>query len=381
MPAEQILTNAQVVTDTEVFLGSVAVRDGLIHDVSRGASRLAQAQDLEGDYLLPGLVELHTDNLEKYMNPRPGVDWPPESAVLAHDAQIVSAGITTVFDALAIGDVNPKGDRMRQLPVMQEAISWAEQQGHTRAEHRLHLRCELSHEKTLDVFNDLVHSPLVQLVSVMDHSPGQRQFVKLEKYREYYQGKYHLSDAEMDDFIQRQVENSRRYSDDYRRAIASECRQRSLSLASHDDATLEHAQESASYGMCIAEFPTTMEAAAVSHRLGLSVLMGAPNIVRGGSHSGNVAAAELAGRGVLDILSSDYYPASLLQAARRLADEAEGYDLPRAVRAISLAPARAAGLDDRGEIRHGLRADLLRVHARGKQFVVQQVWRGGRRVF
>lgn len=381
MPAEQILTNARVVTDSEVFLGTVALRDGQIHDVSQGRSALAQAQDMNGDYLLPGLVELHTDNLEKYMNPRPGVDWPPESAVLAHDAQIVAAGITTVFDALAIGDVNPKGDRLRQLPVMQQAITQAAQHGHTRAEHRLHLRCELSHEKTLELFNELVESPLVQLVSVMDHSPGQRQFVKLEKYREYYQGKYHLSDAEMEKFIERQIDNSKRYSDDYRRSIATQCRQRSLSLASHDDATLEHAEESASYGMSIAEFPTTVEAAAVSHRLGLSVLMGAPNVVRGGSHSGNVAATDLADQGVLDILSSDYYPASLLQAACKLADEHESYDLPKAVRAVSLAPARAAGLHDRGEIRLGLRGDLVRARSHNKQFVVQQVWRGGQRVF
>ena len=381
MPAEQILTNARVVTASEIFLGTVAMRNGQIYDVSEGMSLLPQEQDIEGDYLMPGLVELHTDNLEKYMNPRPGVDWPSESAVLAHDAQIVAAGITTVFDALAIGDVNPKGDRMRQLPVMQQAITQAEQRGHTRAEHRLHLRCELSHEKTLDVFKDLVESPLVQMVSVMDHSPGQRQFVKMEKYREYYQGKYHLSDVEMEAFIEKQIANSRRYSDEYRRSIADECRQRSLALASHDDATIQHVQESADYGMCIAEFPTTVEAAVGSHKLGMKVLMGAPNIVRGGSHSGNVAAADLAAQGVLDILSSDYYPSSLLQAARRLAEEGEGYDLPRAVRTISLAPARAAGLHDRGEIRAGLRADLVRVHAHDKQFVVHHVWRAGRRVF
>src|SRR3546814_871420 len=128
---------------------------------------------------------------------------------------------------------------LRQLPVRQQAITQAAQHGHTRAEHRLHLRYELSHEKTLELFNELVESPLVQLVSVMDHSPGQRQFVKLEKYREYYQGKYHLSDAEMEKFIERQIDNSKRYSDDYRRSIATQCRQRSLSLASHDDATLD----------------------------------------------------------------------------------------------------------------------------------------------
>lgn len=382
MSAEQILTNARVVTADEVFLGTVAVRDGRIRDVSRGPCQAPGARDMDGDYLMPGFIELHTDNLEKHMNPRPGVDWPSEPAVLAHDAQIVSAGITTVFDALSIGDVNPRGNRLRQLPVMLQAITRAETQGHTRAEHRLHLRCELSHEKTLDIFNELVESPLVQLVSVMDHSPGQRQFVKMEKYREYFQGKYHLSDAEMEAFIEKQLENSRLYSDRYRKSIVAECHRRALSIASHDDATSEHAHESAEYGMSIAEFPTTVDAAALSHELGLKVLMGAPNIVRGGSHSGNVAASELASRGVLDILSSDYYPSSLLQAVRILAeDEASGYDLPRATAAVSLAPARAAGLDDRGEIRPGLRADLVRVHAHDRQFVVRQVWREGSRVF
>lgn len=381
MPLEQIYTHARVVTANEVFHGTVLVRDGNIADVSKGASTLPQAIDLQGDYLMPGFIELHTDNLEKYMNPRPGVDWPSESAVLAHDAQLVAAGITTVFDALSIGDVNPKGNRLKQLPLMMQAIGQAELEGHTRAEHRLHLRCELSHEQTLDVFRQLVDHPLVQLVSVMDHSPGQRQFVKLSKYREYYQGKYQLSDTEMEQFIERQMANSRKYSHAYRQAIVQECQRRSLSVASHDDATLEHVEESARYGMSIAEFPTTTEAALVSHCKGLKVLMGAPNVVRGGSHSGNVAAADLAARGVLDILSSDYYPASLLQAVRILSDSDIDCDLPAAVAMVSREPARAAGLGDRGEINAGLRADMVRVRSHGDRFVVNQVWRQGQRVF
>jgi alpha-D-ribose 1-methylphosphonate 5-triphosphate diphosphatase len=342
---------------------------------------LPQAQDLGGDYLLPGLVELHTDNLEKYMSPRPGVDWPSASAVLTHDAQIVSAGITTVFDALAIGDVNPRGKRMQQLPAMLEAIAAAAQAGQMRADHRLHLRCEVCHPDTLAVFRDLVEHPLVQLVSVMDHSPGQRQFAKEDKYREYYMGKYHLSEAEMDAFIREQVVNSRQHTDRQRRAIVADCQARGISVASHDDASLEHVQESAGFGMAIAEFPTTLEAARASHELGLNVLMGAPNIVRGGSHSGNVAAAELALHGVLDILSSDYYPASLLQAALLLTGQDNGYDLPRAIATVSRVPAQAAGLNDRGEIRAGLRADLVQAQVHAGQAVIQQVWRQAKRVF
>ena len=381
MPVEQILTHARVVTAEQEFVGTVVLRDGLIAQVEEGVSGLPQAIDLSGDYLLPGLVELHTDNLEKYMSPRPGVDWPSASAVLAHDAQIVSAGITTVFDALAIGDVNPRGKRMQQLPAMLEAIAAAATGGLLRADHRLHLRCELCHPDSLAVFRDLVEHPQVALVSVMDHSPGQRQFAKEDKYREYYMGKYHLSAAEMDAFVKEQVANSIEFSDRHRRAIVEDCHARGLSVASHDDATLAHVQESAGFGMSIAEFPTTLEAATASHALGLKVLMGAPNIVRGGSHSGNIAAAELARHEVLDILSSDYYPASLLQAAFMLAAQDNGYDLPRAIATVSRQPAHAAGLHDRGEIRVGLRADLLQAKVHEGQAVIQQVWRQASRVF
>jgi len=381
MSAEQILSNARLVTAGGVFLGSVVLRDGLIAEVAEGPSRLPQAQDLNGDFLLPGLVELHTDNLEKHMTPRPGVDWPSTSAVLSHDAQIIAAGITTVFDAVSIGDVNPKGNRMQKLPAMLEAISSACDAGLTRAEHRLHLRCELCHPDTLSVFRDLVQHPLVQLVSVMDHSPGQRQFVLESKYREYYMGKYHLTTTQMDEFIILQMANSKEYSTRYRAAIVEHCLALGLSVASHDDATLAHVEESARYGMTIAEFPTTLEAARGSQQLGMKVLMGAPNIVRGGSHSGNVAAADLACAGLLDILSSDYYPASLLQAAFLLAAQDNDCDLARAVGMVSLAPARAAGLSDRGEIAPGLRADLVQARTRDDLPVVQQVWRQAKRVF
>lgn len=381
MSAEQILSNARLVTADRVFLGSVVMRDGLIADVAEGLSRLPQAQDLNGDFLLPGLVELHTDNLEKHMTPRPGVDWPSRSAVLSHDAQIIAAGITTVFDAISIGDVNPKGNRMQKLSAMLEAISSASDAGLTRAEHRLHLRCELCHPDTLSVFRDLVEHPLVQLVSVMDHSPGQRQFVMESKYREYYMGKYHLTNTQMEEFIVLQKANSREYSTRYRAAIVEHCLARGLSVASHDDATLAHVEESARYGMTIAEFPTTAEAARGSQQNGMKVLMGAPNIVRGGSHSGNVAAADLAAEGLLDILSSDYYPASLLQAAFALAAQSERVDLAEAIRMVSLAPARAAGLSDRGEIAPGLRADLVQARSQDGLPVVQQVWRQAKRMF
>lgn len=265
---------------------------------------------------------------------------------------------------------------------MIDAVIHSQRAGVNRAEHRLHLRCELPNAGTLPLFEQLMDKPGVSLVSLMDHSPGQRQFASRAKYREYYQGKYNLSDAAMDEYEQQQVALSARWATPNRQAIAERCRERGIALASHDDATAAHVAESCALGSAIAEFPTTEEAARASHRQGLQVLMGAPNIVRGGSHSGNVAAHQLAAQGVLDILSSDYYPASLLDAAFLLAADARnGYDLPQSVAMVTRNPARALGLADRGTIAEGLRADLVLARAHGEHIYVQHVWRQGRQVF
>lgn len=379
---ELLLTNARIVTENEVFTGTLKIEKGLISAMDRGNSGAPSARDCQGAYLIPGLVELHTDNLEKHFSPRPGVVWPSHSAVLTHDAHIVSSGITTVFDALSVGDVVDNSNRLTHLQTLLDALSETSKAGMLRADHLLHLRCEVSFGETLQLFEDLVDHPLLQLVSVMDHTPGQRQFVREDKYRQYYQGKHGLSDSEMDTFTRNRKESARLHSNRNRKAIVAICQARGIPLASHDDATLDHVVESAESGMRIAEFPTTLEAAVASHKHGLRVLMGAPNIVRGGSHSGNIAAAELASAGVLDILSSDYYPASMLDAAFRLANmENNSYDLAQAIATVTTTPARCANLHDRGLIEPGKRADLVLVEPRGQLPVIYNVWRSGERVY
>lgn len=377
---EQILTRAQLVLDDDVVMGSLVIRDGEIAAVDSGLSRHPAAIDCDNDFLLPGLVELHTDNMEKYFQPRPKVAWPGRQAALAHDAQMAASGITTVFDAVAIGDVNKDSMRHLALDEMCRAIGDIVEGGLARVDHRLHLRCEVSQAETLERFRQLADLPLLGLVSLMDHTPGQRQFVSFEAYSTYYQGKYGLSDSELEVFVEQQLASSARYSADYRRAIAAECSARGLALASHDDATLAHVAESREYGTRVAEFPTTREAADASHRAGMAVMMGAPNVVRGGSHSGNIAAAELVERGVLDILSSDYYPAALLDAVFRIARMENGYSLPQAVATASRVPADAVGLGDRGRLAQGLRADLVRVRLHDEHPVVERVWSAGRQV-
>ncbi|WP_027858127.1 alpha-D-ribose 1-methylphosphonate 5-triphosphate diphosphatase [Marinobacterium jannaschii] len=380
---EQILSNAQLILRDEVKTGTLLVRGGKIADISFGNSNLSQAEDLQGDYLLPGLVELHTDNQEKYFTPRPKVDWPAHLAMATHDAQLASSGITTSFDSVALGDIAGDSTRVEKLDSMIASIVASEQAGLNRINHLLHLRCEVTFPKMMAFFERYIGNEMVKLVSVMDHAPGQRQFPpeNLGKYRDYYQGKYGFSDQQMDRFIVEQKANAAKYSDKYRRQLCEICNERGIALASHDDATLEHAEESAALGMQVAEFPTTVAAAQASHELGLKVLMGAPNIIRGGSHSGNVAAKELAELGCLDILSSDYYPSGLLPAAFKVAELDNGYDLAAAVALVTANPALAANLFDRGELKTGLRADLVQVHKHELMPMIRRVWNLGQRVF
>lgn len=377
-----IINNVKLVLEDEVINGSLEVQDGRISAFAESQSRLAEAIDGEGGWLLPGLIELHTDNLDKFFSPRPKVDWPAHSAMSSHDALMVASGITTVLDAVAIGDVRDGGDRLENLEKMINAVEETQKRGLNRAEHRLHLRCELPHHTTLPLFEKLVGREPVSMVSLMDHSPGQRQYADRSKYRDYYQGKYHLTNEEMDKFEEEQMALAAAWSQPNRQRIAAICRERNIALASHDDATCEHVLESRQLGSVIAEFPTTIAAAQASRQHGMNVLMGAPNIVRGGSHSGNVAAHHLAASGLLDILSSDYYPASLLDAAFRIADdEGNAFALAQAIRLVSKNPSQALGLHDRGTIAEGKRADLVLARRHGEHIHIDHVWRQGKRVF
>lgn len=380
MSAEEVFNNAKIVLADEVINGSVCVEDGKIKDIDPNNSHAPGAIDLDGDFLIPGLVELHTDNMEKHFTPRPGVKWPEIPAIFAHDAMVSTAGITTVFNAIATGDVIDGSSRIERFHHMTNAVRHANESNMTRADHLLHIRCEVTYKLTLENFTALVDDPLVKLVSVMDHSPGQRQFVNVNKYREYYQGKYKMSDEEIQKLIDRQTKNSREIGHSHRKAIAEMCRERGLSLASHDDATEAHVSEAIEDGMRIAEFPTTVEAAKASRESGLHVLMGAPNVVRGFSHSGNVSARDLARDGLLDTLSSDYVPHALLHSAFILEETVDHISLPEAIQMVSRNPADAAGLDDRGEIAIGKRADLVQVKVMDEAPLVRKVWREGTRV-
>jgi alpha-D-ribose 1-methylphosphonate 5-triphosphate diphosphatase len=374
---ELVLANGRVVTGGEIVRGSVFVRRGRIASVDGGSH--AGGHDLEGDLLIPGLVELHTDNFERHLMPRPKVHWPELPALFGHDAEIAAAGITTVYDALGVGDADPDAMRGQDMTPVVQALERATKEGLLRAEHRLHIRAELPAPNTLALFEPFHGHPLVGLISLMDHTPGQRQWENVEQARIYYCGKKGWSDEKFERSVRDARELQDRYARPHREYFVDYARQRGIALASHDDTKPEHVAQAHSEGVAISEFPTRVEAASAARARGMSIVMGAPNVVRGGSHSGNVAAVDLARRGLLDSLSSDYVPASLLMAAFRLAREA-AFDVPRAVATVTLNPAQAARLDDRGAIAPGLRADLVQVRLVGEQPVVRAVWRQGLRV-
>ncbi|PST20766.1 phosphonate metabolism protein PhnM [Mesorhizobium plurifarium] len=372
--------NARIVLPGEMVSGSVSLTHGLISDVSAGPSLASDAIDVEGDYLVPGIVDLHTDNLERHLSPRPGVRWDVQLALLAHDALVVAGGITTVLDALCVGSTVRKPERNKLLEPSVTGISAAKNNGLLRADHFLHLRCETTDRDVLQYFSGSIDSPLVKLISIMDHAPGHRQAADLVKFRREQFADYGLTAENLD----RQIDEWRAASEElgprHRRFIAEHALRRQLVTASHDDETVEHVAEAKTLGVSISEFPTTLRAAQAARAAGMSILMGGPNVVRGGSHSGNVSAVELAREGLLDILASDYVPGSLLSAAFQLVDTI-GLDLPAAVRIISTNPATALGLHDRGAIEAGRRGDLIRVAIADGKPIVRGVWCQGRQVY
>ena len=374
---DTILTNATLVLPDATLKGTLVLRDGQIADISEGSTRTGE--DMDGDLLLPGLIELHTDNLERHIEPRPKVDWPHAAAIIAHDAELSSVGITTVFDALRVGSVKSKkanyGEYARALA---DEIMALRTSGALRISHMIHLRAEVCSETLIDELAKFGPEDGVGIVSLMDHTPGQRQFRDMTQLKNYVCGKHGFSDAEFLDHIAAQKALSDRFAIAHEQAAVTEARRFGAVLASHDDTTADHVTQSARHGARFAEFPTTVEAAQSCRDNGIAVMMGAPNLIRGGSHSGNVAAEALAKADLLDIVSSDYVPSSLLSAALMLGDI--WGDMPRGIATVTAAPARAANLPDRGEIAPGKRADLIRVRRFGQAGMLRATWVEGRRV-
>ncbi|WP_028028826.1 alpha-D-ribose 1-methylphosphonate 5-triphosphate diphosphatase [Gemmobacter nectariphilus] len=377
---DTILANAQIVLPDEVIRGSVRLSGGRIAAIDHGTAVPADAIDCGGDLVMPGLIELHTDNLERHMQPRPKVNWPHMSAIVAHDAELASVGITTVFDALRVGSIfsNTNAGYGEYARAVASEILDLRARGVLRISHFLHLRAEICSETLVEEMAKFGPEDRVGIVSLMDHTPGQRQFRDLSKLREYVMGKRGLSDEAFLDHVASQQALRARVGDLHEATAVAEARRYGAVLASHDDTTADQVTTSKVHGVHFAEFPTTVDAAAACRAEGIRVMMGAPNLIRGGSHSGNVAAADLAGLDLLDILSSDYVPSSLLSAALMLGDL--WGNMARGIATVTAAPAEATGLADRGHLVPGARADVVRVARIGTAGAVRGLWVQGNRV-
>ncbi|MBA3477984.1 MAG: alpha-D-ribose 1-methylphosphonate 5-triphosphate diphosphatase [Lautropia sp.] len=379
-----IFRNARLILRDEVVKGTLEVVHGRIAAVDTGSCALSGSIDLEGDYLLPGLVEVHTDNFERHLMPRPKVRWAELPALLAHDAEIAAAGITTVFDALGVGEADTESLRGSDWQHVLATLDTATKLDLLRADHHLHARCELPAPNTLELFEPFRGHRRLSLISLMDHTPGQRQWEDIGQARPYYLGKKGWSREKFERQVEQAAQLQALHAEPNRRFFVDYCRRHAIAMASHDDTTVAHVEQARGEGAIMSEFPTTLAAARAAREHGLLTVMGGPNVVRGGSHSGNVSATELGRLGLLDILSSDYVPGSLLSAVSRLVHD-DICSLSEAVQAVTSAPAKATGLHDRGAIEAGLRADLVQVRFAHlpdapPQAMVRTVWRGGRRV-
>ena len=377
---EIILSNAKLVFDDKITVGSVKIANGFIADIAEGNMVASGAIDCDGDYLSAGLIELHTDNVERHLQPRPGVKWPMQAAILAHDAELVGVGITTVFDALRIGSITSSNrviykkyarDGVNEILALQD-------RGLFKASHHIHLRCEICSETLIEEIGEYSADDRIGIVSLMDHTPGQRQFRDTKQMETYLKGKYNMSDDEVASHFLELYELQKKYKDPHMKATQEFAQQIGAHIASHDDTTTEDVIESYNVGVSFAEFPTTVEAAKTCAERNIQVMMGAPNLLRGHSHSDNVAAKTLVEHDLLNIMSSDYVPASLLMAAVKLGDMIG--NLPAAMKTVTGNPAMATGLVDRGSLALGKRADLITFNTKAQFPQVTSSWVKGKRV-
>ncbi len=378
---ECTLANARLVLEDRVLRGRVSIDGGQIVEIAEGDAASSADVDCRGDIIMPGLIDLHTDHFEKHVFPRSHVRWDMLAAALAHDAQVIGGGVTTVFDSLCVGTAWKNPERRVILIPMIAALEQAEAGSMLRAEHLVHLRCEVIDPVTPDLARQAIGRPIVRLASVMDHTPGARQSRDVEAYIRRNIKDTGRTREVIEAEMKEAIAGSAEIAGALRQEVVSLVHEHGLPLMSHDDTTVEHVEESVHDRATIAEFPTTLEAARASRSQGMIVVAGAPNYLRGGSQSGNVAVRDLLVEGLVDVLASDYVPRSILDAVFRIAEDPEiPADLPAAAAMATLRPADAAGLTDRGRLAEGQRADLLRIRPTDGYPIVLEVWRAGRRV-
>src|SRR3979411_428864 len=283
--SETVLANARIVlADRVIECGWIAFADGRIAEFGEGRAP-SSSVDAGGDLVMPGLIELHTDHLEAHYVPRPKVVCGPRAAVVSYDGQLATSGITAVLDSLRVWREDGAEEVDGRAGVLAEAISVASEANLLRADHFLHLRCEIPMPSVVEEAKELIGRPDVRLMSLMDHTPGQRQFRDEVKLRDYYRGKgAGMTDAELDILFERRFAYQKAHAATNMREIVALAQQYDIPLASHDDTTDENVTDAVRDRVSVAEFPTTLEAARGLHNGGTGLSIAARTMVRGGYH-------------------------------------------------------------------------------------------------
>lgn len=349
---ETILRSKNVLINEEFTPADVVIKGEFIIRIDEyGTNEVAV--DLGDKKIAPGIVDLHSDAIEKEIEPRHGATFPVELAVAELDKKLSMAGVTTMFHAIGFEE-NPKKKRSIDLAISQiEEINKANDK-HLGVDNYVHARYELSCDEAVEPIKDIISKGMVKMLSLMDHSPGQGQFKSLESFKTFYGNYYNLDDKELDEVVEKKLNKNEEKIND----LISHAKEHNLTLLSHDDDCIEKLDGLLDLGVQLSEFPLDLEVAKYAVSKGIATGMGAPNIVRGGSQSGNIAAIELVREGVCKYLCSDYHPTSMLQAVYRMKKDAN-LDLAKGFSMITSTPAAYANLKDRGEIEEGKRADII----------------------
>jgi len=357
-----------ILADRIIENGALKIENGMIAEITGSPGQPS------GFTVFPGFIDMHGDMIELELEPRPKVDFPMEVAVGHLDARLAAAGVTTAYAGVSFSRSAKDGERRSFEHTSAIIRALKDNIQGLRVDHRIHARFDMTYTDAIAALEGLLEAGAVDLVSVMDHTPGQGQYRNIEKLIGYRM-RGGTSEEQARAEIQTRMDNAVPVEQLFKnlKEVSRLCKAHGVAMASHDDDTVQKAKLMADIGAVISEFPVTMEAAQVAKERGLMIAMGAPNAMRGQSYSGNLSAREAHAAGLLHILAADYHPAAIFPAIRALsASDPDG--LVGAVRLASKNPARALGLSDRGEVATGKRADLVVVDANDR--VVQTICHG-----
>ncbi|ODS51385.1 MAG: phosphonate metabolism protein PhnM [Agrobacterium sp. SCN 61-19] len=366
-----------VLADRVIENGALRIEGGMIAEISEGPVENADIHG-QGLILMPGMIDMHGDMIEREIEPRPNVRMPMEMGLRDLDVKLATSGVTTAYASLSFSPGSTYG-HMRSYEFTGEMIRAVRANRDAMLiDHRVHARFEVTFPAALSVVKELIGEGSVDLVSLCDHTPGQGQYRDLTLQAANIVKAKGISLDEAEAQLQRRIRERRETAGDLTatlRAITQYCALHGVPVASHDDDTVEKVALMHNLGANISEFPVTLEAAREARKLGMLTAMGAPNALRGQSYSGNLSAREAHEAGVLDLLAADYHPSAMLPAMLVLA-KTDPRGLAGATRLTTLNPAQALGLEDRGEIRQGLRADLVIADDKGVGRVRATISRG-----